>query len=80
MIYIIRRLILAIISGSLILSPVAVSACGEYEHENMSGFFETPVSAKGRFVFVQRVSRRILKQMVAEHQQPIRPRLARAEI
>lgn len=71
-------LILALIVVSL---PSGASACGGNEpYYGGGGVFQTPFSAKGRFVFVTRVSRRLLRESVAVHQRPMRPALPRAEI
>jgi len=77
-----RRLALALISTSMMLSPVFVHACESAHHPNYGdgGIVSTPLSAKGRFVFVTKVSRRVLREMVAMHQQPLRPMLARMDI
>lgn len=60
--------------GSLI-APIGGKACGVMpDGVGMNGpVFGTPVSAKGRFVFANRISRRQLKHVVADTQQPIRP-------
>lgn len=60
--------------------PAGTAAYSEGMYNIGTGIFQTPLSAKGRFVFVQKISRRLLRQLVAEHQQPFRPRLARMEI
>lgn len=64
--------------------PHGASACGGTEHSyrdyGNGGVFQTPYMARGQFIFVTRVSRRVLRELVAEHQQPIRPALPRAEI
>lgn len=66
---------LLFLSASIILSvaaPMAVSACGA-EGENMGGsFIQTPVSMRGQFILVHRISRRTLRHAVAERQQPVR--------
>lgn len=66
------RFRLLLLSFSTLLSvavPVTVSACGA-EGENMGGsFIQTPVSMRGQFIFVNRVSRRTLRHAVAEQQQ-----------
>lgn len=78
-----RRLVLALISTSMMLSPVFARACDTAAyHPNYGdgGIISTPLSAKGRFVFTTKVSRRVLRELVALHQQPLRPMLARMEI
>jgi hypothetical protein len=78
-----RRIVLALISGSMMLSPVFVHACGDGMDMSYGdgGIIQTPVSAKGRFIFVTKISRRQLREAVALSQQMYRPRtLVRAEI
>jgi hypothetical protein len=67
--------------GSLI-APIGSKACGVMpDGIGMNGpVFGTPVSAKGRFVYVNRISRRQLKHVVADTQQPFRPAVLKAQL
>jgi hypothetical protein len=63
---------LSLLSLATVLSvavPVAASAaeCGAMMDPN--AVMMTPLSARGRFVFTTRISRRMLRQAVAERQQ-----------
>lgn len=76
--YALSFLLMALI---VVLLPSGASACGGHEpYYGPRDVFLTPLSAKGRFVYVRRVSRRVLRELVAEHQRPLRPVLLRAEI
>lgn len=76
--YALSLLLLALTVVSL---PSGASACGGHEPDyGNGGIIQTPLSAKGRFVFFTRVSRRLLREAVAQHQRPMRPALPRAEI
>lgn len=67
--------------GSLI-APIGSRACGVMpDGVGMNGpVFGTPVSVKGRFVFVNRISRRSLKHYVVDNQQPYRPAVLKAQL
>lgn len=72
------------ISATLIMTcvlcafPLAVSA--QTLDYGDGGVFATPASVMGRFVFIERIPRRLLREL-AERQFPLyRPRLARLEI
>ncbi len=63
------RLRLLLLSFSTLFSvavPVTVSACGVEGEVMGTGFMATPVSMKGQFIFVNRISRRMLLHTVAE--------------
>lgn len=67
-----RLLLLSLSTLLSVAAPVTVSACGA-EGENMgSSFIQTPVSLRGQFIFVNRISRRTLRNAVAERQQSVR--------
>jgi hypothetical protein len=64
-----RLLLLSLSTLFSVAVPVTVSACG-MPGEDMGGLFmATPVSMRGQFIFVNRVSRRTLRHAVAEQQQ-----------
>jgi len=66
--YIIRRILTALITGSLIPAPVAVSACG-YGADGTGGVFETPVSMRGHFVFIKKISQRSIRHTITDQLQ-----------
>lgn len=73
-----KRISLSLLSVALLAAPSATAAYGGYmgyDSRDTGGIFQTPVMAKGRFVYVTRVSRRTLRKMVALTQQPYRPRV-----
>lgn len=77
-----KRLIVSLVTATSFLMPSMMSACDTAyipEYGN-GGIMQTPLSAKGRFVFVTRLSRRRLKEAVTLYQQPYRPMLMKAEI
>lgn len=49
-------------------TPASALACGPSKAMEGSGYMMTPVSMMGRFVFINRISRRSLRQAVAEQQ------------
>ncbi len=62
-------------------SMFAASPVSWADEEFDSWVIETPVSARGRFIFVKRESRRALRERVLADQKPFRPFLAeRSEI
>lgn len=65
-----RLSVLAITTMFSVALPMSASAnnqssCG-------TGFMATPVSMRGHFVYVNKISRRMLRDAVAQRQQPVR--------
>lgn len=80
-----RRLALALATLSMSLAPAFVRACDDMPTVDPLGYgdggiMSTPLSAKGKFIFVIKVSRRHLRQAVAERDKPLQDVLVRAEI
>ena len=79
-----RRLALALATLSMSLTPAFVRACDMSTVDPLGygdgGIISTPLSAKGKFIFVTKVSRRLLRQAVAERDKPLQDVLVRAEI
>jgi|GEM_PF-6098588 len=70
-----RRILIASLITLGLMSPAVSIACGMVP-DGVGAYgpvFQTPVSMKGQFVFVNRISRRTLKHLVSENQQPFRP-------
>lgn len=77
-----KRIVASLVTAASLLMPGMMTACGTAyipDYGN-GGVIQTPLSAKGRFVFVAKISRRRLKEAVALYQQPYRPVFLRAEI
>ena len=78
------RSAMAILTAAMTFVPALASACGAGMPAPSVGYFSTPLSAKGRFVFVQKISRRLLKEAVAQQRLqnvPVSPEiLVRADI
>ncbi len=68
----IRASLLTLATVLSVSLPVAASACGTMDESMGMSFMSTPVSAKGRFVFVNRISRRQLRHAVTERRQSTR--------
>lgn len=74
----IKRLLASLIAASSLLTPAFAYAFSVSAEEAV---FETPVSMRGRFIFVTRISRRSLLKAVAERdREPLKQILVRAEI
>ena len=65
-----RLSLITLATTASLLVPVAASACGGPTAD--AGWMMTPVSMRGRFVYVNRISRRTLRHAVAERQQSVR--------
>lgn len=80
-----RRLALALATLSMSLAPAFARAAYDMPAADPFGYGDggiigTPLSAKGKFIFVTKISRRHLRQAVAERDKPLRDVLVRAEI
>jgi hypothetical protein len=74
-----HRIISALLSLGMMLSPAFCYANAALTPE--TGYFATPVSMRGQFIFITKVSRRQLRNSIAELRQPIeKPILVRANI
>jgi hypothetical protein len=74
----IKQIIAALTITFSLMTPAFASACGTVSAD--SAVFSTPVSMKGHFIFVSRISRRALLKAVAERQQTSRQVLFRGTI
>lgn len=73
-----KRITLSALSIAMLMAPAAASAYGgtmDFDPQETGGIFQTPVMAKGRFVYVTKISRRMLRKMVAQTQHPYRPKV-----
>lgn|GEM_PF-6548409 len=67
-----RPSLMTIAAALTLGAPIIASACGAPGEVMGTSFMATPVSMRGQFIYVHRISRRALRQAVAERQQSVR--------